>query len=115
MKTLSTVHSSIPARQVASLILSQEDVTPQCISDLRSIGICFDDSDIVAMHSLLQHGVQPGYAMDADLTVPLTVGSVTTPIQFAQAWLPGVVRIVTAPRMIDDLVGVMTQGVWAAE
>ncbi len=115
MKTLSTVHSSIAAASVGMLNLANEDVTPQCISDLRSMGICFDNQDIIAMQSLLENGMQPGFAMDTDLTVPLTTGSVTTPVQFAQAWLPGVVRIVTAPRNIDNLIGIMTQGDWADE
>ena len=39
----------------------------------------------------------------------------TTPVQFAQAWLTGVVKVVTSPRVIDDLVGITTQGDWADE
>lgn len=55
------------------------------------------------------------YGMDADLTAPLTTASITTPVQFLQAWLPGFVNIVTAARRIDELVGVVTQGAWEDE
>ncbi len=45
----------------------------------------------------------------------VTVGSVGTPVQFLQNWLPGFVYIITAARKIDDLVGIMTTGEWEDE
>jgi hypothetical protein len=74
--------------------------------DLAKLGICFDAADIQKMMT---------YAMDADLSAPLTTASVTTPIQFLQAWLPGFVEIITAARRIDNLVGITTQGRWEDE
>jgi hypothetical protein len=45
----------------------------------------------------------------------LTTGSINTPVQFLQNWLPGFVNIVTAPRKIDELVGITTSGSWEDE
>lgn len=53
-------------------------------------------------------------AMDS-LEPSITSGSITTPIQFLQAWMPGFVKIVTASRKIDDLVGIQTIGSWEDE
>lgn len=55
------------------------------------------------------------YAMDANLTAPLTTASVSTPVQFLQHWLPGLIEVVTAKRKIDDLIGVSTHGSWHQE
>lgn len=119
MKTKSTIHSHISPANVGVLKLAPSDITAECISDLSKMGICLDASDVAAMAHYLGAGARNdsfmGLAMDADLTAPLTVGSVTTPVQFAQAWLPGVVRIVTSPRKIDNLIGITTQGDWADE
>lgn len=41
--------------------------------------------------------------------------SIITPVQFLQNWLPGFVRIITAARKIDELVGMTTSGSWEDE
>lgn len=117
MKTKSVIHSHLSPSQVGVLALTASDITQQCVTDLSAMGICLDASDICAMQAYLSEGLDGGmgFGMDADLTAPLTAGSITTPIQFAQAWLPGLVRIVTSPRKIDNLVGITTQGDWADE
>lgn len=74
--------------------------------ELSKLGICLDAADVQKMVT---------FAMDADLTAPLTTASVTTPIQFLQAWLPGFVEVITAARRIDNLVGITTQGRWEDE
>lgn len=56
-----------------------------------------------------------GLALDAALTPAITTPSVSTPIQFLQAWLPGFVYILTVARKIDDLVGITVQGRWEDE
>lgn len=53
-------------------------------------------------------------AMDA-LQPTVTTGSVGTPVQFLQNWLPGFVFTITAARKIDDLIGIMTTGSWEDE
>lgn len=78
--------------------------------DLADYGISFDSGDVERMYQAYK-----SYGMDADLTEPLTTASITTPIQFLQAWLPGFVEIITAVRRIDLLVGITTQGNWRDE
>lgn len=57
------------------------------------------------------------YGMDAYPTIqqPLTTPSITTLVQFLQNWLPGLVKILTAARKADELVGVATVGSWEDE
>jgi len=51
------------------------------------------------------------YAMDSTQQ-PLTTPSTTTPLQFLQNWLPGIVEIVTAKQSIDEITGRTTIGSW---
>ena len=80
--------------------------------DLKNYGIGIDAKDLNAMSAALTPYTT---GMDTNLTVPLTTASITTPIQFLQAWLPGFVEIITAARKIDMLVGITTQGSWEDE
>ena len=87
--------------------------------ELKRYGISLDDKDLVKMfeHFRADAGNDGRYlsGMDANLTTPLTTASITTPVQFLQAWLPGFVEIITAARRIDMLVGITTQGSWEDE
>lgn len=55
-----------------------------------------------------------GMAMD-DPQGLITTASISNPVQFLQSWLPGFVRVLTAARKIDELVGVTTAGKWDDE
>ena len=84
--------------------------------ELASYGICLDSMDVQAMSEMyMRHGWGKAHGMDVNLTTPLTTASITTPIQFLQAWLPGFTEVITAARRIDDLVGITTQGSWEDE
>ena len=87
--------------------------------ELKRYGISLDDKDVGKMfdHFRADVGNDASYmsGMDANLTTPLTTASITTPVQFLQAWLPGFVEIITAARRIDMLVGITTQGSWEDE
>ena len=106
-------HSHIAAG-TAPLKIAQDQREVFCrtaVAELRAMGICFDQSDINKMyHYAMGDGAGTGTGMDANFTAPLTTGSINTPIQFLQEWLPGFVEVITAARKIDDLVGVTTQG-----
>lgn len=101
--------------------------TPQAVQELaknlHQFGIGIDSRDFEVMLRAYQSD-QGGYipmlaggpiGMDADLVSPLTIPTVTTPIQFLQAWLPGFVFILTQARKIDELIGITTQGRWEDE
>jgi hypothetical protein len=79
---------------------------------LRRIGIEFEPDALEKM--VEAHG------FDASDMAPVPLPGLTTPaipglVQFLQAWLPGFVRVLTAPRMIDELIGVQTVGAWEDE
>lgn len=96
-------------RDVAALKLNKSAVSMQTLSGLSAMGIAIDQSDFADMARF--HGV----GMDAGLVAPLTSASIATPVQFLQEWLPGFVHVVTAPRRIDELIGIATQGRWEDE
>lgn len=94
---MTQIHSYIAPRAVKPLDFS--DVANY--ADLQRLGIGLDSKFV-------------GAAMDA-LDPTVTAGSVTTPVQFLQNWLPGFVRVMTAARKIDELVGITVAGSWEDE
>ena len=96
-------------RELKALELNKKAVTLQTLKSLEKMGIAFDHNDLNNM--LKSHGV----GMDAGLIAPLSAPSVATPVQFLQEWLPGFVHVVTAPRRIDELIGLSNQGKWEDE
>lgn len=111
MKSLE--RSYIGPRDVRPLSMTAEDVAN--FSELQKLGICFDENDVVAMVDGMR---KAGYAMDAApgaLQPTVTTGTVSTPVQFLQAWLPGFARIITQARKIDEMVGILTAGSWEDE
>lgn len=105
-------HSHIGPRDVGSMTFATDAdrvALAQTYQDLARIGITFHPHHVAAMQNRY-------FGMDADLVAPnVTQASITTPVQFLQAWLPGFVHDVTAARLIDDFVGVTTQGSWEDE
>jgi Uncharacterized protein conserved in bacteria (DUF2184) len=103
MKT-SIVHSHISGRDVRPVVMTAEDADQ--FGDLARLGINLPD-----------HFVQDQskyFAMDSQQSL-VTQASIATPIQFLQNWLPGFVRVMTAARKIDELVGITTVGSWEDE
>src|SRR5579871_6179866 len=100
---ISPIHSHIPAGRVREL--SNFDVREY--ESLSRIGIGMDERSI---HELMKSQ----FAMDS-IQPTITTASIPTPIQFLQNWLPGFVRIITAARKIDDIVGISTVGSWEDE
>lgn len=97
-------HSYLAPRNVRSVIVKPEDVEA-LLPHLGVLGIGLAARDLNAM---------AGFAMDA-LEPSSTPGSIGTPVQFLQQWLPGFVRIMTAARKIDELIGITTSGSWEDE
>jgi hypothetical protein len=98
--TPSVEHAYIAARNVRPL--TNFDVNEY--DQLYRLGINIDDQSVGQMMA----------AMDA-IQGGVLSGSMTTPIQFLQTWLPGFVNIVTAARKIDDIIGYTTVGSWEDE
>ena len=97
-------HSHIPATKVGAMAMDAADVAD--FKALKTLGINFDRNG--SLRAMTQ------WAMD-DQQGGVTAGSITTPVQFLQNWLPGFVKVMTAARKIDDLVGITTSGTWEDE
>lgn len=108
----SVTHSRLSARNCRPLTL--ETVTDQAVRALAKIGIAFDHATVKSqINHLNEVGAFSSGAMDSAFTPAQTSASIPTPIQFLQTWLPGFVKIITAARKIDDIVGIKTVGSWS--
>lgn len=111
---VSPTHSRIAGRNVRQF--EMKNVTTDAIRALARIGIVFDHSVVEdQVQALARAGAfsnKGGRAMDSAFTAPVTTASIPTPVQFLQSWLPGFVKIMTAARKIDDILGINTVGSW---
>ena len=96
--------SHIAGRDVRPVVMTEDDVVDYAA--LSRIGINLPRAQVAQMAS---------YAMDAVNQVGITAGSITTPVQFLQNWLPGFVKVLTAARKIDEIIGITTTGSWEDE
>lgn len=97
--------SHLGPRQVRALAMPVGECDVANALALADIGIGFKLAHLQQMES---------WGMDA-LTPSLTPSSIGAPAQFLQNWLPGFVRILTAARKIDELIGITTSGRWEDE
>jgi hypothetical protein len=98
-------------RGIAPLVMTQDGV--KGYADLARLGIALDERTVRKMMAGL--GMDEAMAMDSALQGLITTGSVATPVQFLQNWLPGFVETITQVRNIDQLVGITTAGAWEDE
>src|ERR1700744_882843 len=98
---MQTVHSYLSAKKVRPF----DNFQAENYKYLRRLGITFDSAKV---REMMKHPASVS-AMDA-LQPTITTGSVTTPVQFLQYWLPGFVRVITAPIKIDNVIGIMNAG-----
>lgn len=110
MAKASEVHSYIPGSAIHAITMTAADVADATLSELRSIGIDIAPSIVREMMNLTS-------GMDAapDLAGTMYPGTIGTPLQFLQAWLPGFVNVVTQARKIDEILGITTAGSWEDE
>ncbi len=114
---LSIVKSVLPPR-VAALrqAMDIKNITGAAVQQLARIGINFDSRFVRdQINHLSDMGAFSGNGMDANFVAPITAPSIPTPVQFLQMWLPGFVKIMTSPRMIDEFIGISTIGSWEDE
>lgn len=110
-REISKTHSYIAPRNVRPF--DMKSVTDAAVSSLARIGLVFDYETVSnQVSALAKAGAFHSSGMDANFTAPATTPSMPTPIQFLQTWLPGFVKIMTAARKIDDIVGIKTVGSW---
>lgn len=97
--------SHIDGRNIAPLNFTQVEQ----FAELRQLGIALDESDV---EDMLEGAMK--YGMDS-IQQGVTTASISNPIQFLQNWLPGFVKVMTAARKIDELIGITTSGAWEDE
>lgn len=110
----SVEHSYRAGRGFAPVAMTAAQVTESAVAALRRIGIEFAPgvvANMVQAHAMDGNDVGIAPASINTLTTP----SISTPVQFLQAWLPGFVSVLTAAREIDTLVGISTAGSWEDE
>lgn len=108
-KKQTEVASHIFGRDIRPLAMAAEDCADY--GALSQIGINLPAGFV---RDQIQSMGLDGMAMD-DAQGLITSASISNPVQFLQSWLPGFVRVLTAARKIDELVGVTTAGKWDDE
>ncbi|MFS6935296.1 major capsid family protein [Klebsiella oxytoca] len=110
----SKVLSSLAPRNVRPLQLTRDDIAASAHRELSLLGINIPQNIIGDMVEGMGLDSNDVGLMPSPLPGMLPAGS-ATPIQFLQAWLPGFVRVMTAARKIDELIGIDTVGAWEDE
>jgi len=97
------IKSHIAPRNLKPVIMTADEVSSY--RDMAAVGI-----DITAEFTRKGAAIYTGDAIGAgNQMLPPSNG---TPVQFLQAWLPDFVKVLTAARKIDELVGITTIGNW---
>jgi hypothetical protein len=107
----SVQHSYIGPRDVRPIVMDASDV--HNYRDLERVGIIFDGgpfANINRMATLMGAMDANDVAVSYTPLAPLYSQGVSVPVQYLQAWQPGFVHAATAPRLIDELVGITTAG-----
>jgi len=108
----SVSHSRLTPQQVRPLSMSVKDV--ENFRALEKIGIGFEAPYLrgaAAMDAAMDSVMNQSFASP----VAVTTSSIVAPIQFLQNWLPGFIKVLTAARKIDELIGIETIGNWRDE
>ena len=105
-------HSHFKARDVRAM-QKYNPKTYRDVEALMAIGIGMDEDVVreMAESKYLRKMAKAAMTMDA-IQPTVTTASIQVPIQFLQNWLPGFVYVMTAPREIDEFVGITTSGSW---
>lgn len=101
----STERSYFGPRDIKPLALVANQIDPALLRDLPLLGIGGITPNILERMASGMDAVEP----------TVTTGSIPTPIQFLQSWLPGFVNIITQARKIDTLIGISSVGNWEDE
>lgn len=114
MRAVSTQYSRLDPRTIAEMVMDGADV--QHYEQLEQFGLHLRGMKGAQLAKMLEH------AMDSNDTglSPAPLSGITTPgipglWQFLQNFLPGLVRVITAVRQIDELIGLSTIGEWKDE
>ena len=107
-------YSHLSARTITEMVMDASDA--QHYADLEAYGINLRGLKGRQLERVFS------FAMDSNDVgpIPTPLSPLSTPtvpglLQFLQNWLPGLVRVITAVRQADELMGITTQGQWDDE
>jgi len=109
-KEKSPVYSSFAAKDIALLNEALTTFDGKDLRVLRDVGI-YSGSAKYVKEVMDEYN---NYAMDS-IQGNILTPSITTPVQFLQEWLVGVIHALVNIRKIDSLIGIMTVGDWGDE
>jgi len=114
MPQASNILYSLDAREIAPLVMGKDYDDFELTQVAQDHGIGWTPRAIADMRAA---AMDAAFAMDAYPTIQqtLTTASISTLVQFLQEWLPGMVKILTAARKGDEIVGISTVGSWEDE
>lgn len=116
MAKASRIHSSVMGRNMVAAsaamaaAMSASPLTLASAHDLGRIGL--DIGNDAMLQEMIAYASQDAAP---NLQPTVLTGSMASPVQFLQAWLPGHVRIVTQVQTIDEILGKQTVGDWEDE
>lgn len=108
MHQVSKIRHSFSAKGMDAMHHKMADFDVNGYQSLDNLGIN------LSAHIVQKMARNASSAMDA-LQPLVTTASVSTPVQFLQNWLPGMVFTITAARKIDKLIGLQITGAWEDE
>lgn len=117
---ISVSRSRLAPHQVKPLAITAQDIPDmRAVRQLEAIGIGFEPGYLQAGAARLAAAMdawtpQP-FGSNVAAPVSITGPSIVAPIQFLQNWLPGFIKVLTAARKIDELLGIETIGNWRDE
>jgi len=110
-RVLSHIGPRQMAANAAGMAMDAKDVVN--VDALRSLGINFNGKLGMMAEA---HGMDSNDVGIAPSPLSgLSSASISVPVQFLQVWMPGFVRMITAARKMDELVGITTMGSWEDE
>jgi hypothetical protein len=112
----SVSHSRLAPHQVKPLSFTREDfASMDAVQELEKYGFGFEPGYLRAAAAAMDATWSPQAFPNVAAPVGVTTPSIVAPIQFLQNWLPGFIRVLTAARKIDEIMGIETIGNWRDE
>lgn len=109
-------HSRLAPHQVRPLSITAKDIPDlRAVQLLEKLGIGFEPRYLRDATRVAMDAWTPEYFPSVAQPVGVTTGQIVAPIQFLQNWLPGFIKVLTAARKIDELIGIETIGNWRDE
>lgn len=117
IREATTQHFALTPKQVVQVMdfdcTKYDGQISKIAKEVGHCGISVTERTLRKMYDQMKDALDA--AQPAPLQATVTTPSIATPIQFLQKWLPGFVKVITAARNIDRLIGKSMVGAWEDE